>query len=91
MDASVWQDWMQEALVLGLTLALPVLVVAAVVGLLVSLVQSVFNVQDQGVASAARVLAAAAAAIALLPWALARLAEFAAAALSVSCGGASTG
>jgi flagellar biosynthesis protein FliQ len=70
-------DLIRAALVLATTVLLPVLLVAGGVGLLVGLVQTATNTQDQSVSHVPKVIAVVAAVILLLPWATQRIAEFA--------------
>lgn len=67
----------QEALVLALTVSLPVVAVAAVVGLFVAVFQAATQVQDVTIAHLPRLLAVALALVVLGPWMGARIADFA--------------
>ncbi len=67
----------QEALLLAVTLSLPVLAVALVVGVLVSVVQTVTQIQDATLAQLPRLLAVAAALAFTGPWMARHLAAFA--------------
>ncbi len=59
-----------------LMLCAPILTIAVVVGLLVNLVQVLTSLQDQTLSTVPRLLAVAAAAMALMPWMLRHLASF---------------
>lgn len=65
---------MQTALIVGA----PVLAIATVISLVISIVQVLTSVQDATVATVPRLLAAALGAVLLMPWMLRRLAMFAA-------------
>ena len=58
----------QSALMLSVLLVLPVLLVAALVGALVAAFQAASQVQDAAMSHAPRVIAVAAALVALGPW-----------------------
>ena len=60
----------------ALLVAAPLLAVALVVGLLLSLVQTLTSLQDQTLATVPRLLGVAAATVVLMPWLLRHLAGF---------------
>ncbi len=60
----------------ALLVGAPILVIATVVSLLISIVQVLTSVQDSTVATVPRLAATAAAAFLLLPWMLRQLANF---------------
>lgn len=60
----------------ALLLCAPLLAVALVVGLVLSLVQTLTSLQDQTLATVPRLLAVAGAAMFLMPWMLRHLAGF---------------
>lgn len=68
----------QEALLLAIAVSLPVVGIAAVVGLLVAVVQAATQVQDITLAHLPRLLAVAVALAALGPWMGRQIAAFAA-------------
>ncbi|MCU0680893.1 MAG: type III secretion system export apparatus subunit SctS [Polyangiaceae bacterium] len=68
----------QEALLLSVVVSLPALAVAALVGLLVAVVQAATQVQDQTIAHLPRLVAVVAALALLGPWMGRQLAAFAA-------------
>ena len=70
----------QQALALSVAVALPVIAVAALVGLFVAALQAMTQVQDQTLAHLPRLLAVAVALAALGPWMGREIATFAAAA-----------
>jgi type III secretion protein S len=57
-----------EALLLCLLVSLPAIVVAAVVGLLVSFVQAVTSLQEQSIGQAAKLISVVVTLLALGPW-----------------------
>ena len=68
----------QEALLLAIAVSLPVVGIAALVGLLVAVVQAATQVQDITLAHLPRLLAVAVALAALGPWMGRQIAAFAA-------------
>jgi type III secretion HrpO family protein len=67
----------QEALILSLSVSLPVVAVAAVVGLLVAVLQAATQIQDATISHLPRLLAVAVALVLLGPWMGAQIADFA--------------
>ncbi|MGC4088577.1 MAG: flagellar biosynthetic protein FliQ [Polyangiaceae bacterium] len=72
----------QDALVLALLVSLPVVLVAAVVGLLVAALQAATQIQDATIAHLPRLLAVTLALIVVGPWMGAQIAAFAVRALA---------
>lgn len=70
-------DHAQEALLLMLAVSLPVLLVSAVVGGVVAVFQAASQLQDSTVSHLPRMLAVAAALVALGPWMAHQVAAFA--------------
>lgn len=68
----------RETLLAALKIAAPVLLAGVLIGLLVSLVQSVTSIQDQTLSFVPKIAAMILVAAFLLPWIALRLAEFAA-------------
>jgi flagellar biosynthesis protein FliQ len=68
----------QEALLLSVAVALPVVAIAAIVGLVVAVLQAATQVQDVTIAHLPRFLAVAAALAVLGPWMGRQIAAFAA-------------
>jgi flagellar biosynthesis protein FliQ len=68
MDLSGVVSSAQQALMLSLAVALPVLAVAALVGLLVAVLQAATQVQDPTISHLPRLLAVAAALALFGPW-----------------------
>jgi type III secretory pathway component EscS len=58
----------QEALLLSVAVALPIIGVAAIVGLIVAAFQAASQIQDPTIAHLPRLLAVVAALVALAPW-----------------------
>jgi type III secretion HrpO family protein len=71
----------QQALLLSVAVALPVVGVAALVGLVVSVLQAATQVQDQTLGHLPRLLAVAAVLVGVGPWIGSQIAEFAVRAL----------
>lgn len=67
----------QQALLLSVAVALPVVGAAALVGLLVSVVQAATQVQDHTIGHLPRMLVVAAVLVATGPWIGGQIAEFA--------------
>ena len=67
----------QNALLLSLAVALPILVVAAVVGLVVAAFQAASQIQDPTIAHLPRLLAVIAALVLLGPWMGSQIGAFA--------------
>ena len=76
MDAPGVMDLCRNALLSGVIIAAPLLLVGLVVGFVVSLLQAVTQVQDQTVSFVPKVLAVSVALIACMPWMLSRMLEF---------------
>lgn len=74
-DASL--DLVKQSLLIALKIAGPVLAAGVVVGLVISIVQSVTSIQEQTLALIPKIIAMVVVIIALLPWILVRLADFA--------------
>lgn len=70
-------DLVQAALVTVLVVSAPVLLVAAVVGLVSAFLQSATQVQDQAVSSVPRLLACGIALLVLAGWMVSKLVTFA--------------
>ncbi len=66
----------QDALILATTLSLPIVAVAATVGVLVGLLQAATQVQDPTIAHLPRLLVVALALVLLGPWIGSQLVEF---------------
>lgn len=77
MEVSTALDMGREALFLVLILASPVLAIGMVVGLVISLLQAVTQLQEQTLSFVPKIAAMALAAILFVPWITNRLMEFA--------------
>ena len=67
----------RDTLLVTLKIAAPILLAGVVIGLIVSLVQSVTSIQDQTLSFVPKIVVMIVAAARLLPWLAARLVEFA--------------
>jgi type III secretion HrpO family protein len=77
VPASSLVEYAQQALVLATLVSLPVVGVAAIVGLLVAAVQAASQIQDPTIAHLPRVLAVTGTLVVLGPWIGAQIAAFA--------------
>ena len=77
MNPSVLVEQAQNALMLSLAVALPILLVAAVVGLVVAAFQAASQIQDPTIAHLPRLLAVIAALVVLGPWMGSQIGTFA--------------
>lgn len=68
MDADNFVQLSSQALILCLTVSLPVVVVAALVGLLVSFVQAITSLQDQSISQGAKLFAVVVTLLIAAPW-----------------------
>ena len=76
MDASEAIDLGQRAVTLALVIGAPVLVTSLVVGVIVSILQAVTQVQEQTLSFVPKIVAVLLAGVVVDPWMLARLVEF---------------
>jgi flagellar biosynthetic protein FliQ len=76
MDLPVALDLGREALLTALILAAPVLATGIIVGILVSLVQVITQLQDQTLSIAPKIIAMFGAAIFFVPWLCGRMVDF---------------
>ena len=77
MDLSTAVEWSREALRMALLLGAPALLTALVVGLLIGAVQTMTQLHDPTINLLPRLVAVAAAVLALLPWMISRWVAFA--------------
>ena len=77
MDAAHAVDLARQAVVLLLLVAAPVLIVGMCVGLTVSILQAVTQVQEQTLSFVPKIVAMLLTAAAIAPWASTKLIEFA--------------
>lgn len=76
-------DFAQQALLLAALVSLPVVGVAAIVGLLVAAVQAAAQIQDPTISHLPRILAVIAALVAVGPWMGHQIAAFAVRAITM--------
>ena len=76
MDADQAVELCRQALILTMLISAPVLVVAVVVGLLISLLQAVTQLQDQTISFVPKIIAMMVAMLYVLPWAVSRMVEY---------------
>lgn len=77
MDMAAALDLGREALLVSLIIAAPVLGVGVVVGLVVSLLQTITQLNDQTLALVPKIVAMVAATMLFVPWLATRLIEYA--------------
>jgi flagellar biosynthesis protein FliQ len=82
MNAAVATDLLKTLMIQAVSLATPILLTAMVIGLAVSLFQSVTSIQEQTLTFVPKALAIIVLLIVLLPWILRSMVEFAAAMIS---------
>jgi flagellar biosynthetic protein FliQ len=78
MNAAYATDLLKTLMTNAVTLAAPILLTAMIIGLAVSLFQSVTSIQEQTLTFVPKVLAIVVVLILLMPWMLRTLVEFAA-------------
>ena len=69
-------ELVREALILSMKIAAPILLAGVIIGLVISLVQSVTSIQDQTLTFVPKIVAMVAVAVLTLPWVIFRLMEF---------------
>ena len=82
MNAAVATDLLKTMMTNAVTLATPILMTAMIIGLAVSLFQSVTSIQEQTLTFVPKALGIVALLIVLMPWMLRMLMEFATAMIS---------
>lgn len=70
-------DLVRQSLMLAIKVMLPILAAGVLIGLVISIFQSVTSIQEQTLALIPKILVMIALSAALLPWIAARLADFA--------------
>lgn len=70
-------DMVRTALVITVKIGAPILAAGIVVGFVISLLQSITSIQDQTLATVPKIIVMIIAAIAVLPWVVQRLVEYA--------------
>ena len=76
MNADMVSELLRQLMRQSLILAAPVLVVAAVLSFVLSLMQTLTSLQDQSLTTVPRLLAVALILLAGMPWFLARMSEY---------------
>jgi len=71
-------DLVKQALIIMMKIAFPILATGIVIGLIISIFQSVTSIQEQTLALVPKIFVMTAVTVALLPWIVMRLVEFAA-------------
>ena len=69
-------DLVRNALIVTLKIGAPILVTGMVVGLIISLVQSITSIQDQTLSTVPKIAVMILAAAVLLPWIVQRVIEY---------------
>ena len=69
-------ELVRQALIITLKLAAPLLAAGVIIGLLVSIVQSVTSIQDQTISFVPKTVAMVVVALILIPWIVQRLVEY---------------
>lgn len=82
MDLPMALDLGRDALLTSLVIAGPILAAGVVVGVIISLIQTVTQLQDQTFALVPKIVAMFAAAVLFVPWLAVRLIEYTQALLS---------
>jgi flagellar biosynthesis protein FliQ len=77
MDVSVALDLGREAVLTALIIAGPVLCVGVVVGIVLSLIQTVTQLHDQTLSLVPKIVAMVLATVVLVPWLAVRMLEYA--------------
>lgn len=77
-------DWVRDALFLTLILSAPILGVGLLVGLAVSIVQAITQIQDQTITFVPKITAMLVVTVVILGWLAVRLMEFAVTMFSIS-------
>jgi flagellar biosynthetic protein FliQ len=71
-------ELVREALIITLKIAGPILVAGMLVGLIISLLQSITSIQDQTIAFVPKIVVMIGATVILIPWIVQRLLEYSA-------------
>ena len=79
-------DLAREMLIIALKIAAPILAAGVLVGLVVSVFQSITSIQDQTVTFVPKIVVMIVVAILLLPWIAARLIEYTSGLLTLGSG-----
>lgn len=74
-DATV--DLVRQSLLIAMKIMLPILAAGIVIGLIISIFQSITSIQEQTLALIPKIFVMVLVTVALLPWIVARMADFA--------------
>lgn len=69
-------ELVRQALIMTIKIAAPILAAGIVVGLVISILQSVTSIQDQTINLVPKIVVMVAASIVLIPWIVQRLVEY---------------
>jgi flagellar biosynthetic protein FliQ len=76
MDTGHAVDLVRHSLIIALTVSAPMLLIGLVVGIVISLLQAVTQIQEQTLSFIPKIVAMVAAAIVLAPWTAQRLMDY---------------
>jgi flagellar biosynthetic protein FliQ len=76
MDTDTAVELVRQATYLGLLIGAPVLIVSIAVGLIVSILQAVTQIQDQTISFVPKILVMVLTLLLVLPWSIERLVEY---------------
>lgn len=76
-DDATGVEMVRQALIITLKIAAPILMAGIIVGLVISLLQSVTSIQDQTLSFVPKIVVMILAAVLLIPWIAIRLSEYA--------------
>lgn len=77
VDDATGVEMIRQALIITLKIAAPILLAGIIVGLVISLLQSVTSIQDQTLSFVPKIVVMILAAVVLIPWIAIRLSEYA--------------
>ncbi len=77
VDDATGVEMVRQALIITLKIAAPILLAGIIVGLVISLLQSVTSIQDQTLSFVPKIVVMILAAVVLIPWIAIRLSEYA--------------
>ncbi|MFN5945098.1 MAG: flagellar biosynthesis protein FliQ [Phycisphaerae bacterium] len=76
-DDATGVEMVRQALIITLKIAAPILLAGIIVGLVISLLQSVTSIQDQTLSFVPKIVVMILATVLLIPWIAIRLSEYA--------------
>jgi flagellar biosynthetic protein FliQ len=71
-------DLVRTALIMSVKIGAPILIAGIIVGLGISVLQAITSIQDQTISTVPKIIVMIAAAVAIMPWVVQRLVEYAA-------------